>query len=256
MLFEVVIKPSLTVGKEEIMNSQLELLLEIQEIENKIASYEEDKKKMPVRKQLSEIIADVNSMQEMYAKTESVVIKIEKNCEEIKRSYEQQTKRFEDLRSKLEKITDEASVTEVENLLSEIANIRQFAEKKEAEFMKMKQQLEKASKMATDIGKTINQRKQTYDQIKPEYDKLASEIDTKINEQKALVKEKEVKVDESLLKRYRAAKSKLNRAPLFELKGNTCKGCNMSISNMMKKKVSSDVFVECENCGGLLYIAE
>lgn len=238
------------------MNPQLELLLKIQSIETKIADFENEKKKLPIRKQISEIINDVNSMQDMYSRTEGVVTKIEQNCEDIKKSYEQYIEKYNTAQKRYEALGDDAPMEELEAILSGITSVRQSAEKKNAELSKMKQQLEKASKMATEIGKTINQRKQSYDKLKPEYDRLVSEIDVKINEEKASVKEIEKDVDEALMRRYKTAKSKLNRPPLFELTGNSCKGCNMSISNIVKKRVSTEIFVECENCGGLLYIAD
>ena len=134
--------------------------------------------------------------------------------------------------------------------------MRHCAEKKNAELEKIKKQLEKASKMAAEIGKNITQRKQTYDKLKPEYDKLVAEIDVKINAEKKSAGEIEKNVDAVLLRRYKSAESKLNRPPLFELTGDSCRGCNMSISNIVKKKAASEIFVECENCGALLYTAE
>ena len=247
----------LGIGKKlKYMNPQLELLLKIQSIEMRIAGYEDEKKKLPVRKQLSEIIADVNSMQDMYSRTESVVAKMEQNCNELKKLYEQCLKKYDSVQKKFEAVSDDTPTEEIEQMLSGIASVRHSAEKKNAELAKIKQQLEKASKMATEIGKNINQRKQVYDKLKPEYDKLVAEIDEKINNEKISAKEIEKDVDEGLLKRYKSAESKLNRPPLFELRGSSCRGCNMAISNVVKKKVASEVFVECENCGALLYIAD
>lgn len=242
--------------KVKYMNPQLELLLKIQSIETRIIGYESEKKKLPVRKQLSEIVAEVNSMQDMYSRTESVVVKIEQDCGELKKLYDQCLKKYDSAQKKLTEVNDDTPMEEIDQLISGISSVRHCAEKKNAELEKMKKQLEKASKMATEIGKNISQRKLTYDKLKPEYDKLVAEIDVKIDAEKHSVDELEKNVDAVLLKRYRSAKSKLNRPPLFELTGGSCRGCNMAISNIVKKKAASEIFVECENCGALLYTAE
>lgn len=238
------------------MNPQLELLLKIQSIETKIIGYENEKKKLPVRKQLSEIIAEVNSMQDMYSRTENVVVKMERDCGELEKLYEQCLKKYDSVQKKFTEVGDDAPMNEIEQMMSGITSVRHCAEKKNAELEKIKKQLEKASKMAAEIGKNITQRKQTYDKLKPEYDKLVAEIDVKINAEKKSAGEIEKKVDAVLLRRYKSAESKLNRPPLFELTGDSCRGCNMSISNIVKKKAASEIFVECENCGALLYTAE
>ena len=79
------------------MNQQLELLLKIQSIEIKIADYEGEKKKLPIRKQISDIINEVNSMQEMYSRTEEVVEKIEQNFSDMQKQYSQYTKKIENI---------------------------------------------------------------------------------------------------------------------------------------------------------------
>ncbi len=242
--------------KVKIMNPQLDLLLKIQALEVKIAGFESEKKKLPIRKQLSEIINEVNSMQSMYTRTEEVVKKMEENCDQMREAYEQCLKKYESAQKKFEELDDETSMEELEKIISTVASVRRSVEKKAADLAKIKQSLEKASKMATDIGKNITSKKEAYDKIKPEYDKLAAEIDEKIAEEKKGIAEIEKGVDEPILKRYKSARSKLNRPPLFELSGTSCRACNMSLSNVVKKKAASEMFAECENCGALLYIKE
>lgn len=238
------------------MNSQLELLLKIQAVEIKAAEIDGEKKKLPIRKQIADIVADVNKMKEMYSRTEAAVLQIEQKYEELKKTTVSCEKKLESVKKKLDEINDESSLEDVEKLLSSVSSARQSAEKNSSELAKLKQQLEKASKMAADIADKITQCKQSYDQLKPEYDKLVADIDARVNTEKEKATELAKGVDEALLKRYNNAKAKCNRPPLFKVTGDGCRCCNMEISNVVKKKVAQDLFAECENCGALLYIEQ
>lgn len=256
--FTLILKKDAALKRQKVkyMNPQLELLLKIQSIETRIMDYENEKKRLPVRKQLTEIVTEVKSMQDMYSRTESAVIKIEQDCDELNKVYEQCLKKYDSAQKKFAEINDATPAEELDRIISGISSVKHCAEKKNAELEKMKKQLEKASKVAAEIGKNIAQRKLAFDKLKPECDKLVAEIDVKIDAEKHSVAEIEKGVDSILLKKYRSAKSKLNRPPLFELTGNSCRGCNMAISNIVKKKAVSEIFVECENCGALLYTAD
>ncbi len=214
---------------------------------------EGNKKKLPIRKQITDIVAEVNSMQEMYQRTESVVLKMEQSYAEIKKSCNSLTKKLEAAMKQLEELPDDASPEMADQIGESVVSIKTSAEKKTNELSKMKAQLEKASKMALEIGKTINQRKQTYDTLKPDYDKQVAQIDAEIAKKKAEVEELEKTVDDVLMKKYKSAKAKLNKPPLFELTGSSCKCCNMSLTGGGKKNTSNGLFGECENCGALLY---
>lgn len=238
------------------MNQQLDLLLKIQSIEVKIADLESEKKRLPIRKQISEIVSDANSLQEVYTRTEGHVEKVENDIAELQKQYAQYVKKLESAEKRLEELSDDAPVADIDKIMSMVVSVRKSAEKRGAEITKMKQTLAKAAKMASEIGKSIIQKRKAYDELKPEYDKLVSEIDGKIKEQQGDISEIEKNVESAYLKRYKSAHAKLNKPPLYELASGSCRCCNMAISNIVKKKAGADIFVECENCGALLYIAE
>ncbi len=237
----------------EHMNPQLDLLLKIQANEIKINECEHEKRKLPTRKLLSEIISDVNSMQEVYAKAESLVNKIEQTYGALKKNCEVNSKRLVADEKKALELSDDAPIEELDRLIADIASFRKIEEKMSEELKTMKEQLEKASNVATEIGKKINQRKTEYDTIKPEYDKLVADIDVKIAEHQAAISQLEPQVDATVMKQYKAAKSKINKSPLYEIKSASCKNCGTAISDSVKKKASAELFVACEHCGALLY---
>lgn len=235
------------------MNPQLELLLKIQANEIKINEYEHEKRKLPSRKLLSEIIADVNSMQEVYTKAESVVNKIEQTYIALKKNCDLNAKRLVDAEKKILSLNNDTPIEEVDKLIAEITSFGNVEARMSEELKTMKQQLEKASSIATEIGKKINQRKLEYDKVKPEYDSLVSSIDAKIADIQAAIAQIEAQVEPEILNTYKAAKAKVNKSPMYEIKSTICKCCGNPIDTAVKQKASKELFAEC-SCGALLYV--
>lgn len=235
------------------MNPQLELLLKIQANEIKINECEHEKRKLPSRKLLSEIIADVNSMQEVYSKAESVVNKIDQTYVALKKNCDLNIKRLNEDEKKVLELSDDTSLEEIDKLIAEITSFGNIEARMSEELKTMKQQLEKASSIATEIGKKINQRKLEYDKVKPEYDALVASIDAKIAEIQAAIAPLEAQVEPELLEKYKSAKAKINRSPMYEIKSTVCKCCGNAIDTSVKQKASKEIFAECA-CGALLYV--
>lgn len=235
------------------MNPQLELLLKIQANEIKINECEHEKRKLPSRKLLSEIIADVNSMQEVYSKAESVVNKIDQTYIALKKNCDLNAKRLIEDEKKVLELSDDATLEEIDKLIAEITSFGNVEARMSEELKTMKQQLEKASSIATEIGKKINQRKLEYDKVKPEYDSLVASINSKIAEIQAATAPIEEQVEPEILEKYKAAKAKINRSPMYEIKSTVCKCCGNAIDPAVKQKASKEIFAECA-CGALLYV--
>ncbi len=235
------------------MNPQLELLLKIQANEIKISEYEHEKRKLPSRKLLSEIIADVNSMQEIYAKAESVVNKIEQTYVALKKNCDLNAKRLIEDEKKVLALSDDTPIEDVDKLIAEITSFCNVEARMSEELKTMKLQLEKASSIATEIGKKINQRKLEYDKVKPEYDSLVASIDAKITDIQPVISQLEAQVEPEILEKFKSARAKLNKSPMYEIKSTVCKCCGNTIDASIKQQASKELFAECP-CGALLYV--
>ena len=238
------------------MNQQLVLLLQMQDLDKEALALENQKKKLPIRKQLSDVISEVTQLSEKYAKTEEFTVKAEAAVATLKQTYQQYDKKIAALQNAFSTLSPDESIDQLEKLLSDVTALRHAAEKKLQEIAKLCQQLDKSTKLAQEIGKNINQKKETYVALKAEYDAAVKEVEASVQEKKKEMEKLEKDIDPDLLKRYKAARAKLNRPPIYELVGTTCRGCNMSLSNAFAKKASAAVLVECENCGCLLYTKE
>lgn len=235
------------------MNPQLELLLKIQANEIKINECEHEKRKLPSRKLLSEIIADVNSMQEVYSKAESVVNKIDQTYLALKKNCDLNSKRLIEDEKKVLELPDDVKLDEIDKLIAEITSFANVEARMSEELKTMKQQLEKASSIATEIGKKINQRKLDYDKVKPEYDSQVTSFDEKIAEYQNVISQLEKQVEPDILEKYKSAKTKINRSPMYEIKSTICKCCGNPIDAQVKQKAQKEIFAECA-CGALLYV--
>lgn len=235
------------------MNPQLELLLKIQANEIKINECEHEKRKLPSRKLLSEIIADVNSMQEVYSKAESVVNKIDQTYLALKKNCDLNSKRLIEDEKKVLELPDDVKLDEIDKLIAEITSFANVEARMSEELKTMKQQLEKASSIATEIGKKINQRKLDYDKVKPEYDSQVTSFDEKIAEYQNVISQLEKQVEPDILEKYKSAKTKINRSPMYEIKSTICKCCGNPIDAQVKQKTQKEIFAECA-CGALLYV--
>lgn len=74
----------------------------------------------------------------------------------------------------------------------------------------------------------------------------------RIAEAKKLAEEKQADVPDVLLKKYEIIKR--NHAnPVAKLAGNSCGGCNVGLSSVVVRRVTTgNAIVECENCGRIL----
>ena len=139
-----------------------------------------------------------------------------------------------EFRHDIEKLQREAN-----NLEKEIKQLFRNLDESVAEFQKTRQQGSKAKK--------------EYDQLKIvcQKEKDDAAIDLLAADRK--MEELEKKVSPALMNRYKRVRQHHN-VPLVEVRDGKCSGCNMSLPSLsIRKLISEDMILECDNCGRLLY---
>ena len=139
-----------------------------------------------------------------------------------------------EFRHDIEKLQREAN-----NLEKEIKHLFRNLDESVAEFQKTRQQGSKAKK--------------EYDQLKIvcQKEKDDAAIDLLAADRK--MEELEKKVSPALMNRYKRVRQHHN-VPLVEVRDGKCSGCNMSLPSLsIRKLISEDMILECDNCGRLLY---
>ena len=156
----------------------------------------------------------------------------------------------------------EATKDLTEDQTEEIAKQLAAAQKLEAtllgyeqEIAKMRKDAEARDKMQKTIRLRAASTKAEFDEHKKAYDVEFKRDKAKLDELRKAVEEESHKVDPDLLARYRSVKQHVT-PPVARLNGNRCGGCNMSLSAASLIAMQGKEFVECDNCGRMLYISE
>lgn len=154
--------------------------------------------------------------------------------ETLKGDEECTSEEMTEFRHDIEKLQREAN-----NLEKEIKKLYLAIDEAVSEFQTTRQQGSKAKK--------------EYDQLKVvcQKEKDDAAIDLLASDRKMETLEKNV--NPTLMARYKRVRQHHNM-PVVEVRDGKCSGCNMSLPSLaIRRLVSEDMILECENCGRLLY---
>ncbi|MBE5816579.1 MAG: hypothetical protein E7315_02500 [Clostridiales bacterium] len=235
--------------------NQLELLLALQAIDEEITACEEEKKRLPVRRTISDLASEIKTLQEKYLQLEEWVTKTEAKATAYADELKQLTAKMDTLRVSYEALSDDEPIEKLTEIYNQIEAVHKAIEKRKGSLATALSQAEKTSKLAGELAKLISKKRSEYDELRPQYDALAAEIDVKIKAIRERYNAVAVQIEKPLMNKYEASRAKHKR-PLVEMSGGACRGCNMSLSSVEQHKVAASVVYACENCGHLLYVPE
>ena len=235
--------------------NQLELLLALQAIDEEITVCEEEKKRLPIRRSISDLANEIKTLQEKYFQLEEWVTKTEAKAAAYAEELKQLTSKMDELRVSYEALSEDDPVEKLTDIYGQIETLHKAIEKKKGSIATTFSQAEKTAKLAGELAKLISKKRSEYDELRPQYDALASEIDVKIKAIRERYDAVAVQIEKPLMNKYKASRAK-HKKPLVEMSGGACRGCNMSLSSVEQHKVAASVIYACENCGHLLYVPE
>jgi predicted nucleic acid-binding Zn-ribbon protein len=154
--------------------------------------------------------------------------------ETLKGDEECTSEEMTEFRHDIEKLQREAG-----NLEKEIKQLFRSIDEAVTEYQKTRQQGIKAKK--------------EYDQLKAlcQKEKDDAAIDMLAADRK--MAELEKRVNPTLMNRYKRVRQHHN-IPLVEVRDGKCSGCNMSLPSLsIRRLITEDMILECDNCGRLLY---
>ena len=135
---------------------------------------------------------------------------------------------------------------DIEKLQRETGNL-------EKEIRQMFRNLDEA---VTEYQKTRQQgakAKKEYEQIKVVCQKEKDDASVLMLAAEHKLEELEKKVSPALMNRYKRVRQH-HTNPVVAVRDGKCSGCNMSLpSNAIRRLISEDMILECDNCGRLLY---
>lgn len=234
------------------MKEEVQQLIDVQELDQKILEARKKKKELLTRKE---------KLQAQAEKLNHVVSAIQEQIDEVQ----------QDVASLNQDLAAEQdNVAKAENRLPDV--------KTQKEYLAILKEVDAAKKNVKDIEEALKLKQDVQNELEAdrndkqgELDELNSENASQLKDIEALVAEMEqidatetpkrdkliAQVPEALRKRYELVLKRLNSVALVEAKNYTCTGCFMRLppqfyNNMLKSKNIST----CPQCNRLLYIEE
>lgn len=235
--------------------SKLETILQYQETEKKKQDLEAAVRSTPARMQFNRLHKLLKTQQatiqklceEMEIKTAHAQ-KLAEKAKALESRYELESGELDNI-SKDEESTAE-EMTELKNdvkkLSAEIAQTTREAKILFTEISKAKENYIEANRIARDA-------KKEYDELRATCEKERDESQVEINKIDDELKKIAKGLDADFVSKFEKVRQH-HAVPVVPVVDGKCSGCNMSLPMVMIKKLNTpDTFVECENCGRILY---
>ena len=227
---------------------QIKEMLEYQKIDGEIRKLESSLKNSDERK-------NATKMQEYLKDGQVKLIALEKTGAKLATLYKKAVQAYNDFTEKLDKLLKEKVGEKLEDVtqMLEKANTFMLANAKlEKDLESLQASIAKVNNEFDSIMKNSKTAKSNFEVYKNRFNKLRASVEPKINELKAKRDKLQSKIDSEILNKYKhKAESKY---PVFvPVKDNTCGGCRMEISGTKLKQLKEAGFIECENCGRIIY---
>ena len=234
---------------------KMEALWAYQEAEVAKNVIENEIRNTPARLQLNKLHKQLKSQQ-------AVIAKLSEDIE----SYEQQLAKLTDQVTKLEarlqvesaeldtiKHDDESTAEEMTELKGDIEKLNREISQGVREAKTLLGEIEKASDEYQTTARAASKAKKEYDTLRVQCEEERVARQGELDRHDENLAQLSKTVDPALLERYNQVKQH-HAVPIAKIVNSKCGGCNMSLPMVMLKKiVTTDGIVECENCGRILY---
>lgn len=225
-------------------------ILKYQDIDMKI-------KKLEGEIMLSDERKNATNMQNYLRDCQSKICELNEKCESTHKTYTDLKKVYGDMVSKLQSISssiDTASGKKLEGISELIQGITSNLSKLDREIAIVAKQVSTLSNEYENIMKNARTAKKNLETYKEGYLKIKDKKEPEIIALKKELALQEKKVDKVLLAKY-LAKHNEKSLPVFVCETNgRCDGCRMEIAGRNMSKLRADKYLECENCGRIIFV--
>ena len=227
----------------------LKEMIEYQKLDGQIRKLELELKNSEERKNASK-------MQDYLKDSQAKLAKVEETSEKLVVLYKKAQAAYNDFMDKLDKLVKEGlgeNAKEVTQRLEKANAFNSAVVKLEKDLESLQASIVKVNNEFDLIMKNSKTAKANFEVYKNRFNELKAKKDPEIAQLKARCDKISVGLDAELLARYkRKADSKY---PVFvPEKDGRCGGCRMEISGSKLKSLKENGYIECENCGRIIYI--
>ncbi len=233
--------------------NKLEALLAYQEADMKLLDYENKLKNSPARQKLLQVKNYLLEQQDKWKQFETETLERQGKYEQLKQYYDQALSDYKLAEEKYLGITSE-SKEDIDAIKKQYENVQNTLAKLRRELVKIIKDMGDSEQMVVKMHNSVNSAKQEFTELKEEHQKELDASKDEIEKTKKKVLSAGKKVDKELLELYnKLRQNKPN--PVALVVDDKCGGCNMELPYLTRSKIkeNSDIIIECENCGRILY---
>ncbi len=234
---------------------KLDALWEYQQSELALDALESKLRATPARQKLnklhaflSEQQAQIAGIQKQMEARKAALSRLSGQFGELEHKYDLEVSEFAAMENDPECTAAEMTESRksLENLLEQLTGARR-------DIYDTLAWIEKATKDYKDTFSKASKAKKKYDAARAECEEEIAAAQPEMDAAKAVIEQRKTAVDPAFLKRYVAVKNH-HAVPMAMVEQEQCSGCRMSLPTVVVRKVmTEDGLVECENCGRILY---
>lgn len=194
-------------------------------------------------------------MQQFLKDAQTKLAELEKRADDTIKAYNQYKEIYNKMAKNLEVAEKNAGsddISKSEGLLEAIDTIASNLTKLDKEMASIMANCASIQNEVSSIMKSARTAKANLQKYKDEFAKYKEEMDVKIAGLKEKLAEQAKKVDKTLLSKYKQKSVEKTNVFVAEVSGK-CGGCRMEISASKLNTLKANGFIECENCGRIIY---
>lgn len=194
-------------------------------------------------------------MQQFLKDAQSKLVELEKRAGETIKAYNQYREIYNKMAKNLEvaeKNSGGEDVSKNEGLLDAIETITSNLNKLDKEMSAVINNCTSIQNEVSSIMKSARTAKANMQKYKEDFAAYKAQMDEKIAELKDKLAKQAKNCDKTLLAKYKQKAAEKTNVFVPEV-SNRCGGCRMEISASKLNKLKTDGFIECENCGRIIY---
>ena len=234
---------------------QYNLIWKYQQVDMELEQYEKEMRNNSNRKELIRyrdfLLEQQAALKKIESDAEIMGDRLEALLDEVDRLNNQiqdMTKVFSENPPKDQNAAHD-QVQTIQKLISKISRYEQ-------EIQKLHKDSEARDRQQREVRVRAAKARAEFDRIKAIYDEEYKAASVKLEELKAKVLAESKGIDKELLDKYNTIK-KHSSPPITKINQGRCGGCNMQLPAADMNKIRTGApFVECENCGRIIMVAD
>jgi len=231
----------------------LSVMLEYQDLDRQLMKLENSLLQSDAAREFSQCKSTVTNAQEQVVRQNRDAGEMIKQMEALIAEYDALQKELAEMESAVPEVTDingaEFFTRNIQKLINQLKNLSQEISKMSARIVELNQS--HAATMAT--GKEAAKKLSA---VKVKYDEERSKLMPEAQRLKSAIGEIEAKCSEKFLEVYKRLRKQKKVPAIVPLQdGRSCGGCFMELAGDAIVKLGSEAFIECPDCGRILYKA-